>query len=131
MPTDLRERLKALVEEMIHDQATIRAGNLAYNTITGQDCVPGETRVNVTDMWARKLAAILAESESDPHASHGPDCCWRCADDEVRRAQEAARPLGHEFSCCPKAGEPGHPVPFCHELCEKCGQPRSAHEPKP
>ncbi len=66
---DLRERLKALVEEWRREAAECSDGYCEY------------TDDDVDDVYrqcADQLAAILAESESDPHASHGPDCCWCC-----------------------------------------------------
>lgn len=90
---DLRERLKALVEEWRREAVKCNTGE--YN---------GDDLEDVCRQHADQLAAILAESESDPHASHGPDCCWRCADDEVRREREAEQ-LHDPKPVCIECGE--------------------------
>ena len=107
---ELREKLKALVEEMERD-------------ITGLDVGPRNgrwrTAAGVLNGARLRLAAILAESE------------------------EPNLPLGHKFVALTLSqhtweGEPGSKPDECEALIEsnfttaylRCGQPRSAHEPK-
>lgn len=115
MATDLRERLNALVE----DWRLNEFGEFSNITWAFRKC-------------ADQLATILAESERDPHASHGPEWCWRSAED----ATQAVLPLGHEFKA-PSEGHVAEGMCLSPDGCHRigalglCGQPRSAHEPTP
>lgn len=115
MPTDLRERLKALVEEW---------RDLASKTTDPDARMVADTRIGCAD----DLEDILAESESEPHASHGPESCWRCADDAVKRER---LPLGHRYRGQGRVCNLTISYSADGQSRLRCGQPRSAHEPKP
>lgn len=139
MPADLREKLKALVEEMRE-----RAGSPAENRYV---------RLNLY-WYADKLEALLAESEPEPCARCGrTDCDGGCrarapfvriSRDDVARVfghrcdsptcpacksqpEPATLKLGHPYGGC-GLGDCGRTVDGdCPCYIRGCGQPREAH----